>query len=724
MTAPAMHPGTGPRLDAVAKATGVAVFSADLPAPGALELVLARSTFPHAEIRGVRADEARALPGVVAVVTSDDLPPSVASALAGRRVRDMPLLARGVTRFVGEPIAAVLATTRSGAEAAAALVEVDYRELRPILDPLEALAPGADLVHAAAPEYPGAVVRPSDGPNLQSVVVDGSRELVEEALAGAAHVVEATYRTPSGHQGYLEPQAWVAVPGAKGTTRLWGTAKAPYRLRDQILAALGLPPGSVSVEPVLIGGDFGGKGGVVDAALCVALCRLLEQPVRLVLRSPEDLTATDARHPGVMTARLGCDASGHLAGLDFDAVFDGGAYAAAKPIPSVNLHGALDCALGYRLPCFAMRSRIAYTNTVPKGHMRAPGAPQTVFAVESAMDELAALAGISPVELRRRNLLDDDEPDAYGHRWPEARGVATLEAAIDAAGHPGSAGGLEGKPGRPGAPDGWSLGTGVAVYARPTPASPATSVGLSPLPDGRLEVSVPIPETGTGSHSVVREELSKALGVDPDMIVVRQVSTGSLPPDPGVGASRVTVGVSSAVAAVAAEWRAIGGRETVTVEVPAGPDPPALSYCAQVANVAVDPQTGQVRVVDLVTAVDVATVIRPRAHQLQIHGGSVKGYGFAFLEDLGESDGQVWASNLGEFRIPTAADVPTLRTVLVPGGRGVGPAGVKAIGELTNVAVAAALANAIADATGVRVRALPITAEQVFWALREEPGCA
>ncbi|MGH9114548.1 MAG: xanthine dehydrogenase family protein molybdopterin-binding subunit [Acidimicrobiales bacterium] len=717
MTVPPVPPGTGPRLDAVAKATGAALFSADVPAPGALELVLARSAFPHAEILGVRAQHARTAPGVVAVMTSADLPEPLASALAGRRVRDMPLLARGVTRFVGEPVAAVLAATRPEAEAAAALVEVDYRELRPVLDPFEALAPGAALVHPAAADYPGAVVRASDGPNLQSMVVDGSAERVAEALAEAAHVVEATYRTASGHQGYLEPQAWVAVPGPRDTTRLWGTAKAPYRLRDQILAALHLPPASVSVEPVLIGGDFGGKGGVVDATLCVALSRLLEQPVRLVLRSPEDLTATDARHPAVMTVRLGCDAGGRLVALGFDAVFDGGAYAAAKPIPSVNLHGALECALGYRLPCFALRSRIAYTNTVPKGHMRAPGAPQTVFAVESAMDELAAVVGISPVELRRRNLLVDSEADAYGHHWPEARGIATLEAAVEAAG------GSPGTHGSPGAPDGWSVGTGVAVYARPTPAPPATSVGLAPLPDGHLEVSVPIPETGTGSHSVVREELSKALGVALDTIVVRQVSTASLPPDPGVGASRVTVGVSSAVALVAAKWRASSGREAVTVEVPAGSGPPALSYCAQVANVAVDPETGQVRVVDLITAVDVATVVRPRAHQLQIDGGSVMGYGFAFLEDLGETDGQVWASNLGEFRIPTAADVPTLRTVLVPGGRGVGPAGVKAIGELTNVAVAPALANAIADATGVRVRRVPITAEEIFWASREEPAC-
>lgn len=197
----------------------------------------------------------------------------------------------------------------------------------------------------------------------------------------------------------------MALPPENGITRLWGTTKSPYRLRGQIAASLDLPPESIQIDPVPLGGDFGGKGGVCDATLCVALARLVRQPVRLVLRSEEDLSATDARHPAVIRVRVGCDGSGRLVGLDFDAVFDGGAYAAAKPTPQVNLHGALECVLGYRLPSYAMRSRIAYTNTVPKGHMRSPGAPQAVFAIESALDELAAAAGISPLEMRRRNLL-------------------------------------------------------------------------------------------------------------------------------------------------------------------------------------------------------------------------------------------------------------------------------------------------------------------------------
>jgi putative selenate reductase molybdopterin-binding subunit len=700
------------RPDARDKATGTTKYSADMPVPTeTLAAVLVRSPLPHAEITGIATAAALAVHGVTAVVTAADLP----DGLAGRRVRDMPLLARTVARFAGEPVAAVLARTRQAATAAAALVDVDYRELPSVTDPAAALGAGSPLVHDAPWEYPGAVITGADGPNLQSVVTGGEPAAVARALAAAATVVSATYRTPAGHQGYLEPQAWVAFPPENGKTRLWGTTKSPYRLRDQIAACLGLAPEAIQVDPAPLGGDFGGKGGVCDASLCVALARLAGRPVRLVLRSEECVSATDARHPAVMRVTVGCDAEGRLAGLDFDAVFDGGAYAAAKPTPPVNLHGATDCALGYRLPCYTLRSRIAYTNTVPKGHMRSPGAPQAVFAVESALDELAAAAGISPLELRRRNLLEAGEPDAYGHVWAEARGHETIAAAMAAA---APAAGTAPDPGTaPPEADGLAHGIGVAVYARPTPSPSPTSLGLTPLPGGRLEVGVPVPETGTGSHAVIRRQLAARLGIDPSRVVVRQVPTTALPGDPGVGASRVTAGMSRAVGRLAEEWLASAQDGPVMVTLQAATEPPALSFCAQVARVAVDLETGQVKILELVSAVDVAEIVNPRAHQMQIDGGAVMGIGFACLEDLLEDEGQVLAANLGEFRLPAAADVPALRTVLVAGGRGVGPANVKAIGELTNVPAAAAVANAIADAAGTRVRQLPITAERVYLAI-------
>ncbi|MGH9108475.1 MAG: xanthine dehydrogenase family protein molybdopterin-binding subunit [Acidimicrobiales bacterium] len=730
LAGPAGRPGrraAGDRSDAWDKATGATRFSADLHTPGALHAAVVRSTVPHADVLGVDTGEASQMEGVVGVVTAADLE----AGRCGRRVRDMPLLAGERVRFVGQQVAVVLAVTRQQAEAAALMVVVDYRDRPVVLDPLAALAPDAPHVHEDPWEYDGAVVVPGSPANLQSEVVEGDAAAVTEVLGRCAHMVTRTYRTPAGHQGYLEPMCWTAAPRPGGGVTIQGTSKAPYRLREQAAKTLGLPLETVEVGPATIGGDFGGKGGVVDPTLCAALALWAGRPVRLALRSGEDLSATDARHSSVVTVSVGCDGEGHLRALSFDGVFDGGAFAAMKPIPSVNLHGALESALGYRLEAFAVRSRIAYTNTVPKGHMRAPGAPQAVFAIESAIDELAGAAGLPAAEVRRRSLLADGDDDAYGHRWDEARGGLTLDAALaavgaasDAATTPPAGGrgiglGQRATRARP-VPQGWLSGTGMAIYARPTSPPAITSLRVVPSDDGTFTVEVPFPETGTGSHTLVRNEVATALELEPGQVRVRQVDTGSLPYDPGVGASRVTVGLTAAIHRLAVAWAEQGGTGPVEVATEPGKDRPALSYCAQVARVAVDPETGQVRVLELITAVDVARILRPRSHQLQVDGGAVMGLGFACYEDLLEADGQVWAPNLAEFRLPTAADVPPLRTVLVEGGRGVGPANVKAVGELCNVPTAAAVANAVADATDCRIRTLPITAERVFWALRDD----
>lgn len=693
------------RIDARAKASGATRYSADIPAEGVLHAVVVRSPLPHASIQAIDTESAMEIPGVVAVVTGADLQAD----LSGRRVRDLPLLAGSKVRFTGDRVAVVVAHTRGAAEAGAAAVEIDYEDLPAVLDPEEALSPSAPAIHEAPWKYKGAVVSENDPPNLQSLVMEGDRAEVEKALAGAAWTVDRTYRTPAGHQGYLEPHTWLAVPAASGNVHLWATTKAPYKLRQQIADCLGIDPGTIEIEPVALGGDFGGKGAVGEAPLCVALALRFGRPVRLSLRSGEDITSTDARHPSVIRVRMGCDADGRLVGMDFDAIFAGGAYAASKPVATVGLHGADEAALGYRLPCFAVRNRVAYTNTVPKGHMRAPGAPQTIFAIERAVDELAAEAGMDPVDFRLRNLLKGGEPDAYGHVWPEARGAETLDAAV--AEKPTTA-----------APPGWLTGRGIAAYARPTPTPQGTSLRLERSESGGLVVEVPIPETGTGSHTVVRQCLSDTLGVPPESIEVRQGSTASLPTDPGVGGSRVTVGMAAAVELLAQKWLQSGGNDPVTVESDPRGDKPALAYCVQVAHVAVDPETGEVKVLDLVNGVDVAEIVRPTSHRLQIEGGAMMGIGFARTEDMLEDEGQVWASNLGEFKLPTAGDAPVLRTVLVEGGTGVGPANVKAVGELTNVPTGAAIANAVAQATGRQIRQLPITAERVYWAMHGPDG--
>jgi CO/xanthine dehydrogenase Mo-binding subunit len=701
-------PAFGNRDDALAKASGATRYVADITLPGMLHVALVRSLVPHARIVSIDTARAKAADGVVGVFTADDVNP----ASYGRAVRDVPILARGKVRFTGERVAAVAAQSRRGAEAAAVLVDVTYDELPAVLSADDAISPGAPAVHDEPWGYPGAAISRSDGDNLQSRVRHGSEEAAQAAVEASDHIIDQTYTTASGHQGYLEPHACVAA-SEQGRIRVWATNKSPYRLRSQLAECLGLDPASIDIQPGPLGGDFGGKGSPMDIPLCVELARLTGRPVKLVLRYGEELTATNPRHPTRIRIRAGCDRSGRLNGVIVRALVDGGAYAGFKPLPDASLHGIADCTLAYDVPALFIESVIAYTNTVPRGHMRSPGSPQAAFALESALDELAAQAGVAPAELRRRNLVRPGSPSVTGAIWAQARGEPTLDAALAQA----ALSQAQVSPAQ--APAGWLSGAGLAVYAREAPWLGPSSVRLVPLPGGRVRAEVPIPETGTGSHTVVRNRLAAELAIPPGDVEVVHVATADLPQDPGVGASRVTIGMTDTLSRAARAWRDRADNEPVVVQQDqgGGATTPVSSYCAQVAQVAVDPATGQVRVLEILSAVDVGEIIHPPGHQMQIDGGAIMGYGFACLEDLAEDEGQVTAANLGEFRLPSHGDAPALRTVLVTGGQGVTPANVKPVGELTNVPVAAAIANAVAAGTGCRIRDLPVTAEKVFWAL-------
>ncbi len=688
------------RVDAADKIGGRTVYAADVTLPGLLHAAVVRSPLPHARILSIRTDEAAASPGVRGVFTGADLPPAV----FGRRVRDVPLLARERVRFAGEAVAAVVAETRDDAERAAARVHVEYGPLPFVTDPEDALRPGAPTVHDAPWEFPGAVVSSGDPPNLQSRVVEEHGEAAPQQGAGVV-TVDRTFETPAGHQGYLEPQACLARVGADGGVEVWAANKSPYRLRAQLAAGFGLPEARITVHPLPVGGDFGGKGGPMHVPLCVELARRTGRPVRLALRYGEDLAATNPRHAARIRVRAGAGRDGRLVTLDVHAVFNGGAYAGCKPIPTVNLHGVDDAGSSYRIPHIRIESLIAYTHTVPRGHMRSPGSPQVVFAVESALDELARTLAIDPIEFRRRNLLRDGEPAPLGGQWEEVRGIETLDAALRA---------LRPAEVRPGE----RRGVGIAVYNRPTrPGN--TSLSLEVAGDA-VTVRIPTPETGTGSHTVVRDAVARALDVTRERVRVEHVSTAALPQDDGAGGSRVTASVSEAIRLAVERLRAQGGRGSVTVVVDRQTVRPLTSFCIQLAQVGVDAETGRITVYEVLTAVDVAEVLEPALHQVQIEGGVAMGYGFACLEDLAIVEGQITAVHLGEYKLPSLRDVPRMPVVLVRGGCGIGALNVKAIAELSNVPVAAAVANAVADAVGVRLTRLPMTAETVYAALHPE----
>lgn len=693
------------RIDAVAKATGAAKYTADIVLEGMAFAAVKRSDFPSAIIKSIDTSAAEKIEGVLGVYTAKDLPGG--ANLYGRRVFDVPILAAERVRRVGDPIAAVVATSREIAEAAAELVEVTYEELQAVTTASQALLPDAPAIHDKPWEYEGAVVSAESGRNVQSVDSHGSREAAEAALSKAVNVIDQTYATPGDHQGYIEPQACVADYHKDGSLNVWCTNKSPYRLRDVLSTVFGLDPSRVEIMPTVLGGDFGGKGSPGDGPLCTALSILTGRPIKMALRYTDDLLATDGRHASEIRVRLGTDEEGHLVGGIVEALLDGGAYAGFKPVVTVNLHGIIDAAIAYRVPAFFVESKIVYTNNQPKGHMRAPGSPQAAFAFESALDELGRNSGLGPIKIREINLLADGDENPYGTTWLENRGREVLSLATS-------------QPKDLNVPDGWLYGEGIAIYARSMAAVPKTSLRLRKGEDGRVVAEVPIPENGAGGQTVVREMIRNGLNIDSDKIEVRQVSTSLLPTDAGVGGSRVSLGVTVAVANAIKAWKEMPPeQDMVEITTEAGSDGPSGAYSAQLARVAVDPATGQLRVLEIISAVDVAEIVNPKAHQMQIDGGTVMGFGFGVMEDLLEDGGQPWALTMGEFKIPNVADVPKLTTALLKGGKGVGPNNIKAVGELTNCPTGAAIANAVADATGVRIRRLPIKAEAIYWGLKE-----
>lgn len=688
------------RLDAAAKASGRARYAADIAIPGLAHVGVARSTMPHARIVSIDTSAAAASDGVIGVFTAANVNPRT----YGRSLCDVPILAQDKVRFVGERVAAVVAHTRQQAEDAAVLVDIEYEPLPAMTTVAETLAAGATPIHDAPWAYDGSVTTQGAHPNVIYHEVRGSFDEVDKALSRAAYLVDHTYRTHGTHQGYLEPQACVADYRSPDLIKLWVTNKTPFQLRDVLGRCFGMPSSTFEIEPIMLGGDFGGKGSPQDAPLCIELSRLTRRPVKSTLSYSEDLTAAAPRHPAEMRVRLGCDQDGRLVAASIRAFLDAGAYGGFTPFGR-GPRGATELG-SYRFPVHATEVTRCYTNTVPRGNVRAPGGPQGTFALESAMTELALEAGLDPVEFRRRNLLTTGETDAERRTWLEHRSTQVIDAALAAER-------------RIDVPPGWLHGRGIALYSRHTSTQVKATMRIHQSDDGCVRVETGIVETGTGSHTVLGQLLAGQLGLRPDQVDVAAAKTSDLPPDGGVGGSRVTVAMAAAAEVAAKAWRNRLDDKPILIEVDEPIDPHVGSYVMQIAQVAVDPETGELRVLEILTAIDVAEIIHPAAHQMQIDGGVAMGFGFCCLEDLGEAEGQVWAANLSEYKLPSARDVPRYRTIKVPGGVGVGAANIKNIGELTTPPVAPAIANAVFDATGRRLRDLPLTAERIYAAMKE-----
>jgi CO/xanthine dehydrogenase Mo-binding subunit len=710
------------RTEGAAKVTGSAPYVADIRRAGMLHAAFARSPFAHARILAVDVEAARAAPGVQAVLTGTD----VRSRRLGRRLQDWPLLAWDTVRFVGDPVAVVAAETLVEAEAAAALIEIEYEELASVFDPLAALDPSAPILHPNAGDYRflGGTRPATDHPNIQGQAHHEHGD-VDAAFDAAAEVWEHTFRVERNFHGHLEPHgSLVWMEGDQ--FHIVSTNKSPFRLRDNLEGSLDIPPEQLVVDAGFIGGDFGGKGFSADDYVLTMLARQTGRPVRSIPRFFDDLRATNTRHAAVLRMRTGLDANGRILAHEAYTVFDGGAYAAAKGNVRLVPGGGLHTLAGYEVPNARVDVICVYTNQLPGGHARAPGQPQNTFAAESHLDRIARARGEDPLAFRRRNAIRTGGLDVLGRRWGRSIMPAVIDRLRDEMHWSASL-----PPGR---------GRGMAIGARSSPSGGRdATVVMSVLPDGRIEIMTGVPDQGGGAHTMLQRVVAQALDLPLEAIAVRRGTTAEAPLDLGVGGSRITpvVGGAALVGAKGVAQRLEAEHPGSTIKerlahaaatggwsLVAEYEHPAGMFCAYAfgAEVEVDPETGETTVIDSVFVADIGAVINPLALRGQLVGAIVAGLGQALMEDVALDDGVVTTANLGDYKIPTMPDVPPIRLVLITDHDGGGPFGAKSAGELGNVPIGPAIANAIEDAVGARVASLPITAEKVFRVLHPDPA--
>lgn len=732
------------RVEGAEKVSGQATYGADVHFADALWGKILRSPYPHARIKNIDTSKAWQVPGVKAIVTGKDEPEHY----QGKSIRDIPVLCWDKVRFVGDRVAAVAADSRDTAEEAVNLIEVEYEELPAVFDVLEAMQPGAPVLHDNAPGYDGApadIMAPAGG-NVVNKLTWGKGD-IEKGLAEADLVLEHNFRIPIHHQGYLEPQSFLVKIDDDGSVDAWSSTKGPFGTRAQFAKAAGIPANQIRIHAVHVGADFGGKSGAGELPICYFLAKQARRPVKIVLTHTEELTAMNPDHYTVVKVKTGVKRDGRMTARYLQAIHGTGAYAGMKP-GRASIGGA-GSASPYKIDNTYMEALQVYTNTVPCGFWRAPGAIQAVFASESHVDLLARELQMDPAKFRMINLVGEGEENALGKSWGGVKAKETLQAALSAANWK--------------SPKRVNVGRGVAMYERGTGAGKAW-VNLTAELDGTITVFTVAGDQGTGLQTILCQSVAAEMEVPYERVRCRIGSTSdvSYSVDVGFGGSRSTNINSAAAVQASGELRkkllplaaklldceedqvvykagkflsrgskrkpvslsdvvkGSGAPVKVSAELEVPRKGSSTSFVAQVAEVEVDPDTGRVKLHKFVTAHDVGTIINPIGHQGQIDGEAIMAIGSGLMEELLDDQGKIVTTNLGEYKIPNILDIPKFTTVLVKGKNGPGPYEAKGIGEHANVSPPAAIANAVHDACGVRLFDIPLTAERVYRELRRQ----
>ena len=744
------------RVDAVEKVTGRAKFTSDLSMPGMAHAVVVRSTIGHGRLVGIDAAAALAMPGVLAVVTGEDVEGLGATdPYYGLSILDQRILPIDKVRFVGDPVAVVVAETLGEAQAASQAVTIDLEPLPEVSTIADALASTIAIHDREGPD-----------PARPNLCATESFEVgdVDAAIAGAAHVHEATYRFPVVSHYAMEPHACLARWGTDhdGHLEVWTATQQPFKIRGDLGRIFDLSLNGIRVRAPYVGGAYGGKGQSKYEPLCAVASRAVGRPVRLVL-SAEESFHTIARHGAEVRMRTAIDSEGNLIARDTEFFMDTGAF--ADKGPGVLRKAAYRAAGPYAFPNFRSTGHLVYTNKVPAGAFRGYSTPQVVWAGESAIDELAEHLGEDPLEFRRRRLARRGEDFFPGDTPLDADLVQGLDLAAEQI-RWGSGG------------EGDGVGRGLAVGVKDGGGGATRAEAEVRLhQDGSVDVRTGTVEIGQGALTIYRQLAADELGVGYDSVRTHLPDTDAAPFDHGTNASRSAVMVGNAVVAAARgvleelqatarrvcgeklpagshRVRIVGGdvvigetrlplvellardREIPHIEVgpivgrgvyrtPRGEGPlgkPSLFYEVghSAAEVEVDLRTGEVQLRRLASVADVGFALNPSTCEGQDEGAAVMAIGHTLHEELVFEDAQPISTNLTEYHVPLVRDLPTdgLHTVLLQNQDGPGPHGAKGAGEGGIIGVGPAVANAVRRATGARIRELPLTPERVYRALQ------
>ena len=746
-----------PRVDAPDKTRGAAEYVADIRRPGLLHGAILRSPLAHARIKRIDTSAALSLPGVKAVITADDTPRN----LWGAFRKDQPVLAIDKVRYVGEEVAAVAATDPETAFEALDLIEVEWEELPAVLSIDEALSDGAPLVHDQAP---GNITYHF---NLE-------RGDVEAGFARSDVIVEGTWQSERQWHAAIETIGSVAEWDASGRLTLWLNTQTPFLSRGRYAVALGVRERDVRVVQTTVGGGFGGKSGDDNnPVVCALLARKAGRPVSLINRREDEFLAGRPRIPMRFSLRLGFSRDGHVQAKDMRILADNGAYT-GKSIAVMGAATVRHDAL-YRYPAVRADSTLVYTNLVPTGAFRGFGNPSADWAVEQAWDMAARQLGMDVVDLLTLNAVESGDTSPHNHVITSCELKQCISRAAELIG-------WHEKRRQRSPESGRGLGMACSVHVsgrRSFGDYDGSSAVVRVNEDGRATIVSGEGEIGQGAGTVLRQIAAEELGVPLADIDISAADTDLTTHALGALASRVTYVAGNAVRLAAASAReqllqaaseqlevqpedleiregrvrlkgapaafgngvAVGDVVRRRLYRPGGgaiigigewdnpsefPDESrfgnesgAYNFIAEAAEVEVDRETGEVRVVELAAVVDCGTVINPTLAEGQVEGGIAQGLGLALSESFAWTDGRPQNPNFGDYKLPTVGDMPALHVAFADSYEPSGPFGAKGVGEIGLDAIPAAVANAIYDAVGVRIYELPITAEKVRRALLE-----